>query len=200
MKRIPTSEVLRELLVGAPSDKVSVRWLLDSLEERSFGIVMLLLGLLALLPGASAVVGVIVALPGVQMILARKAPIFPSFVSRRQVQTQDLARLIGRVEPVLRRLERVIRPRWITPIQATKRAVGALLLLLGALLLVPLPLSNIIPALVIVLLAFAYLEDDGVLLCVALAAALIALAIAGVMVWGTIKGIDFIDPKTPRPS
>jgi hypothetical protein len=84
--------------------------------------------------------------------------------------------------------------------EATKRVVGVNLLLLGALLLVPLPLSNIVPALAIVLLAFAYLEDDGVLLCVALGASLIAFAIAAVMVWGTIKGIDFIDPKTPRPT
>jgi hypothetical protein len=195
--RIPTSEVLRDLLLGAPAENVSVRWLMDSLEERSFGIVMLLLGLLALVPGVSGIIGVLVAIPAVQMILARKAPAFPRFISRRQVPTQRLARLIGRVEPVLRRLERVIRPRWITPIQATKRAVGAILLLLGGLLLVPIPFSNVASALIIVLLAFAYLEDDGVLLSVALLAATVALAMAAAIVWGTIKGIDFIDPKTP---
>ena len=99
------------------------------------------------------------------------------------------------VEPVLRRLERVIRPRWVAPTDVTKRAVGVILLLLGALLLVPIPLSNLIPGLVIILLAFAYLEDDGVLLCLALVAALAALGLAAVAVWGMIKGIDFIDPK-----
>lgn len=195
--RIPTSDVLRDLLLGAPAENVSVRWLMDSLEERSFGIVMLLLGLLALVPGISGIIGVLVAIPAVQMILARKAPVFPRFISRRHVPTPRLAHLIRRVEPVLRRLERVIRPRWITPIQATKRAVGAVLLLLGGLLLVPVPFSNVVPALIIVLLAFAYLEDDGVLLCVALVAATVALAMAAAIVWGTIKGIDFIDPKAP---
>jgi hypothetical protein len=200
MKRVPTSDVLRNLLVGAPAEKVSIRWLVDSLEERSFGFVMLLLGLLGLVPGISGIIGVLVALPAIQMILGHKAPVFPGFISRRHVSTPRLARLIGRIEPVLRRLERVIRPRWIAPIEATKRIVGVNLLLLGALLLVPLPLSNIIPALAIVLLAFAYLEDDGVLLCVALGASLIAFALAAVIVWGTIKGIDFIDPKTTRPN
>jgi len=194
--RVPTSDVLGDLLLGAPPENVSVGWLMESLEERSFGIVMLLLGLLALLPGVSGIVGVVVAIPAAQMIFGHRAPVFPRFISRRQVGTQRLARLIARVKPVLRRLERVIRPRWITPIQATKRAVGAILLLLGALLLIPIPLSNIVPALVIVLLAFAYLEDDGVLLCLGLVAALTALAIASTLVWGAIKGIDFIDPKT----
>ena len=195
-QHVPTSELLRGLLQGADPERVSIRWLLDGLEERSFGIVMLVLGLVALVPGASGVVGVLVALPAIQMMLAKRAPVFPGYVARRQIPTRRLAALIARVEPILRNLERIIRPRWTTPIETTKRAVGFVLLLLGALLLVPIPLSNIVPALVIVLLAFAYLEEDGVLLAVALLAALAALAVATAAVWATIKGIDFIDPKT----
>jgi hypothetical protein len=115
MERTPTSDVLRDLLAGAPAKKVSLRWLLESLEERSFGLVMLLLGLLAMVPGVSGIVGVLVIIPAIQMMLARKAPAFAEYIARRKVQTQRLARLIARVEPALRRLERVIRPRWVTP-------------------------------------------------------------------------------------
>ena len=197
MKRhVPTSELLHGLLHGADPEQVSIRWLLDSLGRRSFGIVMLVLGVVALVPGASGVVGVLVAIPAIQMMLAKRAPVFPGYVSRRQISTLRLAALIAQVAPILRSLERIIRPRWTTPIEATKRAVGFVLLLLGALLLVPIPLSNIIPALVVILLAFAYLEEDGVLLSIALLAALAALATAAAAVWATIKGIDFIDPKT----
>jgi hypothetical protein len=72
-------------------------------------------------------------------------------------------------------LERFIRARWQTPFEATKRVVGGAVLLI-ALLFVPIPLSNVPPALTIVLLAFAYLEEDGALLCATL---LIILAPAG---------------------
>jgi hypothetical protein len=48
MQGKPTSDALRDLLVDAPLDRVSIRWLLDRLEERSFGIVMLLLGIVAM--------------------------------------------------------------------------------------------------------------------------------------------------------
>lgn len=197
--RVPTSQALRELLNGADPERVSVRWLLDSLRERSYGIVMLLLGIVALVPGVSGLVGILVAIPAVQMFLGRKAPVFPGFVSRREISTRRLAALVARVEPALRRLERVIRPRWRMPDRGTERVVGSVLFLLGALLLVPIPFSNVVPALVIVLLAFAYLEGDGLLLWVALAAAAVSLAVAAAIVWGTIKGIDFIDPKTPVP-
>ena len=73
-----------------------------------------------------------------------------------------------RLVPVLRWLERFIRPRWATPFEATKRGVGGVVLLLSASLLAPVPLSNVPPALAIMLIAFAYLEEDGVLLCAGL--------------------------------
>jgi hypothetical protein len=80
-----------------------------------------------------------------------------------------------------------VRPRWATPFKTTKRVVGFVILLLGATLLAPLPFSHVIPILAIMLLAFAYLEEDGILLCVALVAAMASLAITGAAVWGTIE-------------
>jgi hypothetical protein len=73
----PTSTVLRELLLHAPEDGIALGWLMGSLGDRSFGIVLLLLGLLACLPAASAIVGIIIALLACQMILARRGPVFP---------------------------------------------------------------------------------------------------------------------------
>lgn len=191
--REPTSTVLERLLTGAPDDEVSLAWLIDGLRERSFGIVMLILGLVALIPGASGIVGVLLMIPAVQMMLARKGPAFPGFIARRRIAKRKLARLIARINPVLRRIERVVRPRWTTPFEATKMAVGLVVLVLAATLLAPIPFSNIIPGLVIVLLSFAYLEEDGVALCIALGAALVSLAIVAATVWAALRGIDFLD-------
>jgi hypothetical protein len=59
-------------------------------------------------------------------------------------------------------------------------------LLVSLTLFVPVPLSNIPPAVLISLVAFAYLEEDGALLSLALIAAFILLAI---VVSGTIWGL-----------
>jgi hypothetical protein len=69
--------------------------------------------------------------------------------------------------------ERFVRPRWTTPAEGTKRVVGGIVLLLSAGLLAPVPLSNVPPALAIMLIAFAYLEEDGLLLCGALVIAFV---------------------------
>jgi hypothetical protein len=50
------------------------------------------------------------------------------------------------------------------------------------------PLSNVAPAIVISLISLAYVEEDGLLLSVALLAAIILIGIASAAVWGTIVG------------
>jgi hypothetical protein len=93
--------------------------------------------------------------------------------------------MLSRIVPVLRYLERFVRPRWSMPVEITKRLVGGMVILLSLGLFVPFPLSNVPFGLNIVLLSFAYLELDGVLLCVALVAALCLLAAALGTIWST---------------
>ena len=190
--RAPTSAVLDDLLGEAPAGQVTLDWLLGRLGDRSFGVVLLLLALLGLLPGVSAVAGVLLMVPAAQMILARRGPVFPRRVAGRRFEARRLARVVRRVVPVLRWLERFIRPRWTTPFEATKRVVGGVVMLLGASLLAPVPLSNVPPALAIALIAFAYLEEDGALLCAALAAALAMLAAAAAVAWETMSTTGWV--------
>jgi len=64
-----------------------------------------------------------------------------------------------------------------------------ILLLTAVLLLTPVPLSNVAPAMVISLISLAYVEEDGLLLSVALLGAIILVGIAAAAVWGTIVGV-----------
>lgn len=184
---MPTSVVLEGLLAEAPGDEVTLAWIIASLRERSFGIVMLLLALVGLVPGVASVVGLLLAIPAVQMIRARAGPVLPRVISERRVSTRRLARLIARLVPVLRWLERIVRPRWSTPFEATKRVIGFVILLLSATLLAPIPFSQVIPIAAVMLLAFAFLEGDGLLLCLALAASAVSIAITAAAIWGAIE-------------
>ncbi|MDA0221453.1 MAG: exopolysaccharide biosynthesis protein [Proteobacteria bacterium] len=46
--RVPTSEVLDDLMRQAPPGETTLAWIVEHLRDRSFGIVMLLIGILAL--------------------------------------------------------------------------------------------------------------------------------------------------------
>ena len=56
----------------------------------------------------------------------------------------------------------------------------------------PIPLSNVVPALVIALISLAYLEEDGLLLSIALLAAVIVLTVELMAVWETVVGAKWI--------
>ena len=51
---------------------------------------------------------------------------------------------------------------------------------------------------IIMLLALAYLEEDGLVLLIAFAGAVGALAVTAATVWGMIETIDWIDPAVHR--
>ena len=191
--RAPSSRVLEEVIRQAPAEYVTIGWLTLTLHRHSFGIIMLSLGLLATTPVGSTVPGLILAIMAVQLITGRAEPVFPQFIMTRRLPTKQLLWLCDRAIHVLKYLEKAVHPRWPMTFEMAKRAVGVIVLLLTAvLLLMPVPLSNVAPAAVISLISLAYVEEDGLLLSVALLAAIVLVGIESAAVWGTIVGAVLI--------
>lgn len=186
----PTSALLEDLMAEAPPGAVTLGWILDRLGPRSYGLVMLLLGLATMVPGLGVMAGVLVLWVAGQMIMARPAPTVPRVLSHRTFATRRLIAVLRRLVPVLRFLERFAHPRWPTPFVTTRRSLGAMLLLLGVSVLSPIPLTQYVPAVAIMAIALAYLEDDGVLLAVAIAIAVLSLGLTGATVWIAYSGAD----------
>jgi hypothetical protein len=190
---IPASVVLQRLHDEVPADHFTLAWLTNNLHKRSFGIIMLLIAVVAIAPGLSIIAGLLLMIPAVQMIAGKAAPVFPRRIATRSLPTRHLAAVVQRSIPLLRYLEKVIHPRWHTPLEATKRLVGAVVVILSTtLVLIPIPLSNVVPASVIALMSLAYLEEDGVLLSIALLAAMIVMTVATMGVWEMVAGAQWI--------
>jgi hypothetical protein len=165
---------------------------MEQLEERSFGLLMFLLAVIALVPGLSTFIGVLFAVPAYQMIVARRSPALPRIATARRLPTRRFAQVVERIAPVLQRAETLVRPRWPRPFRTTKRMVGIVILLLGLTLALPVPFGHILPAFVIMIVALAYLEEDGVVLCLGLALALVSFSITAAAGWGAVAGIEWL--------
>ena len=192
---VPTSVQLARMLDRAEREAVvSIGWLMEQLGGRSFGLALLVMGVLGILPGVSTVAALMVVWLAVQMMLGQEAAVLPRLVARRSIGVERLARVIGIAAPWLAWVERLVHPRRPALFQTTKPLTGIMMLLLGLTMVLPVPFSQVVPALVIMLLALAYLEEDGIALLVALIAALASLSITAATLWGTVETIDWLDP------
>jgi hypothetical protein len=181
---IPASVILQKLHDEAPPGHVTLDWLIGSLPKQSFGLIMLVLAVVAATPGISFVGGLLLLIPAFQMIAGRPAPSFPHWIAGRAIPTRHLGTVVQRAIPMLRYLEKTVHPRWPTPLEATKVIVGIAVMMLSArLILMPIPLSNILPALLIALISLAYVEEDGLVLSICLLAGFVIIAVDLAMVW-----------------
>jgi hypothetical protein len=192
IERIPTSIILEQLLETTPSGHVTLEWLFANLRQRSFGLVVLLLGLMAILPGICALAGLVLVILSVQMLTGRDVPVLPQFMLSRPLPQDRFVRLVKRLLPVIKSLERFVSPRWQTRPDLKRRGIGVGLSLMAPTLFVPLPFSNVVPGAIITFLALAYLEDDGLLLGLALVTSLISFFGMLVAVWETTGGVHLL--------
>ena len=189
---VPTSVALMRLLDDAPADRVSLAWLIGRLGKRSFGLLVLIVAFLGLAPAVAMLAMLLLPFPAIQMVLGHERPSLPHFLAKQSIPTRRLSRLAAWSIPSLRRMEVFIHPRWPTPLEATKRLVGLTILLLAVTLIAPFPF-NIFPTLVIILIAFAYLEEDGMLLCISMVAAALSFSITAGTVMATMRATGFLE-------
>jgi hypothetical protein len=82
-----------------------------------------------------------------------------------------------------------------------KRIVGLVILLLAVrLLVVPIPLSNMLPAALISLIALSYLEEDGLMLVLALVIAAAVLALDAKILQDAMRSVMKISYGVSPPS
>ncbi|HEY2034927.1 MAG TPA: exopolysaccharide biosynthesis protein [Rhizomicrobium sp.] len=188
---VPTSVALAQLLAQAPKEQVTLGWLIDHLQKRAFGLLLLILSVLGLAPGVATIIGLVIAIPAVELMLGRKTPSLPQFLTKRSISTAKFAGAVNRLIPLFRAMETIVRPRFHLPFRTTNELVGLLVFLLAITLFAPFPF-NIIPTLVIMLISFSYLQEDGVFLCISFVAAILSLSFTNALVLAALRATGFL--------
>ena len=189
-----TRAILDALLDGDAAESPDLRDLFEGLGPRGFGMLLFVAALPAFIPipVGGAVSGPLVVLIAAQLLVGMGHPWLPGFIARRGPKRQALARFERIVDPWLRRLERLVRPRMpgVLDHRLGTACTGLLLLLLGLLLALPIPLTNYLFGGIILLFALALLERDGALMLVAWGIGLAALATTGVLSGGLVTMLE----------
>ncbi len=205
------SETIQDLLEEYAGKPLLLSTLLDRTGSQSFGIISAFLTLPMLipipvpLPGLSTFFGAGTVMIGLQMALGLERPRLLPRMARMQLSPAFSQSLLKNLKRILYPIERLARPRlrFVCQGQLSSRFIG-LCLFWNAFLLslpLPIPLTNVLPAYTILILAIGLLETDGFLLLMGygmtLATTLFFASISGAlwaMVWHLV---DFLFPATP---
>jgi hypothetical protein len=162
------SQDLRQILAEAAGRAMTIGQLEAILQGRGFAMFILLLSapFIVPAPGLSVPFGIALMLLGVRIVFGQK-PLLPRFIQRRELSYKTLDRIIHPLIGAVERIEKRIRPRmhFLRDHPWAINLIGVGILSGGFLLALPLPIpfSNGLPALSIMLLAAGMMERDGLL-------------------------------------
>ncbi len=168
----PLEGILQDLAeLGADQQKVTLRELVETLQERGYGPMLAVLSLLLVLPvgaipGFSVLVGVLLMLCGAQMLRGRRGVWLPGPFGNIGIGSDTLRASMERAQPPARRFGRFVGPRlsWVINGQ-TVRVIAALVLFGGfaMIFLSILPALPLIAGVPILLFGIGLTLRDGAL-------------------------------------
>ncbi|MCU0534133.1 MAG: exopolysaccharide biosynthesis protein [Hydrococcus sp. Prado102] len=180
--KLHTSKLLLDILQQHQEEKIALKDILQGMGDRAFGPALLICAIPEALPipivGVSAIIGIPLMLVSGQLFLGFKKVWLPKRIGNFSFERKFLEKAILTMLRYLKKIERVIKPRWqfmSSPI--ANRLLGLLLLVLGVVIALPIPFGNFLPAIAIVIISLGTIEKDGLVIAIGILAAIVILTI-----------------------
>jgi hypothetical protein len=178
----PASVLLADLADAFPGERVSVGDIMERLDGRAVGVMLLLLALpmcIPNVPGISTIFGLLIIAPALQLIFSADKLWLPKGVRAWTVPREALNNAIRAGLPTLRKIERYIRPRWTPLVRPPfEQWLGLQTLLMAIVLLLPIPAGNWPPGMTVAATGLALTQRDGRLALLSVPMAAVSVAIA----------------------
>lgn len=201
MQHRSVAAVLRAVLDSVREERITIREIIDAFGERAFGFVIILFSLpncIPAPPGMNSVFGLPVLLFACQLALGRERPWLPKRIMEKSFAVSTFRRIVDTAEPKLRRVESICKPRY-TALFGPRgdRLIGLVAIVLAICVVIPLPGTNFVPSIALVVISIAIMQEDGLVLLLGLLIGLagtvytvfITSAVAGVAWLGIVKAL-----------
>ena len=189
------SEILAEIAEDDTRSEITIADLMHLMEGRARAALIFLFAMPNVLPappGLSGLLGLPLLYLTWQMMLGR-VPWLPRIIAGRGIPHATFAALIERVTPFLTRAEKLLRPRWSWLVgPRAEHVLGALMLILAAVITLPIPVGNMLPAFAICLIALGVLERDGLWACLGILTGALALLLSATVAYAMLKAALFV--------
>lgn len=185
--------LLRRLADDGGDQGLTLHQIRDRLDERAYGLLILILSIPCLVPGLYGVpqaVGVIIILVAAQLLTGREEPWLPRWVLNLRAKGKWLKAMADFAETRLGWIDRLSRPRLLMFATGAGERLAALFMILATLTIV-LPMTNTIPSIALALLSVGLIQRDGLFVLGGAAVATGWLTLLGVLAFGLLIGAEW---------
>lgn len=186
-------QTIEKLAEDAPEKGYSLRDIIDQLDESAFGAGLFLLALPCCIPflyGVPQIVSLPMMALAAQMVMGKERPWMPDKFAGRMIDRKGLSQTAKGGRKWLGWIEIFSKPRltFITG-RRSERVVGLMLVFFCASILLPIPLTNTVPAFAVALAAFGLINRDGLLVIIG---SILGSAWISLLLFAAIFGIGFL--------
>ncbi len=195
-KELITTQVLEDVVNKSSADRVLIKDLVDAMESVGFGLALMIFAfglIIPLPPPFPSIISIPLVLFSAQMMAGYSSPKLPKRFSDLSVKRSVLAMLIKKSSPYIRRVEKILRPRLSFMFyDSVERVTGFFIFLFSTFVLLPIPLSNFIPGLGVLIVSFGLLGKDGLVTILGILVGISGIAISLTALFLGVEAIYYL--------
>lgn len=191
-KKVIATQVLEDVVNSSSGDRVLVKDLVDAMDSVGFGLAIMIFAfgiIIPLPPPFPSIISIPLVIFAAQMMAGYTSPKLPKRFANLTVKRSVLAMLIQKSSYYIRKVEKILRPRFAFMLYpGMERVIGFFIFIFSSFVLLPMPLSNFIPGLGVLIISLGLLGKDGVVVLLGIITGLTGIAIS---VTAVILGVEF---------
>jgi hypothetical protein len=190
------TKILETAINQSNADKILLKDLIDAMNSVGFGLVIMIFAfgiVIPLPPPFPSIISSPLIIFSIQMICGFSAPHLPKRFSHLAVKRSVVATLVKKSLPYISKVERLLKPRLqFMNSDLMTRITGIFILFFTSFILLPIPLSNFIPGLGVLIISFGLLSKDGLVIILGIITGLIGVAISLTAVFFGIEALKYL--------
>ncbi|QKX01929.1 exopolysaccharide biosynthesis protein [Wolbachia endosymbiont of Cruorifilaria tuberocauda] len=191
------SDILKEIaeVNNANSNKITLFDIRAALHKRSFGALIIIFSLplslpIPVPPGYTTVLSIPLILFSLQLLFGSNSLWIPCWLERKAFKRSTVILIVGKIIPMLRKIEKFMRPRLSFIFYGPGEKILAFMTLLCAIIIaLPLPFTHFLPAIGTTFISLGIIGRDGLLSMLGVLISLCALLLTIIII---TKGPQFI--------
>ncbi len=195
-KRVITTEILADVVKKTSADKISISDLIIAMDGGGFGLIMTIFSLpiiIPLPPPFPSLISIPMVVFSFQMMIGCKSPKLPKRLANLSVKRSVLAMMVEKSSPYIAKAESFVKPR-LSMLSSDwfRQIIGLFCFIFSMSVLLPLPLSNFIPGLGVMIASFGLLGRDGLIILFGLLIGCLGIVITTLAVFLGVEALYII--------